>query len=135
MHGARTAQVTKALASSVLIVVALGACHGGGAPRAGAVGGTPQVDVKAACAALADLQHSSAALNGVDIGDPAPALAAISKAVDAYNGALSSFEAVAPLSLRPRAELVRAAVAARHFSEAEAARKPIDVWAGRHCSS
>ena len=135
MHGTRAALVTKVLASSVLVVVALGACHGGSTPRAGTVGGTPKVDVKAACAALTGLQRSSAALQGVDIGDPAPALAAISKAVDAYNRALSSFEAVAPLSLRPRAELVRAAVVARHFSEAEAARKPIDAWASRHCSS
>jgi hypothetical protein len=119
---------------TTLIAVGLGACHGGGSARGGAAG-TPRVDAKAACAALTDLQRSRAALDGVDISDPAGSLDALTKAIDAYNAALSNFEDVAPVSLRPHAELVRTAVVARHFSEAEVARKPIDAWARRNCST
>jgi hypothetical protein len=116
------------------IVLILTACHGGSASRFG-LAGPGRVDVKAACGALDGLRRSSDALNGVDIADPDAALAAMAKAVDAYSAALVNFEGFAPANLRAPAEAVRAAVIARHFTQAEAARAPIDAWARHHCVS
>jgi hypothetical protein len=138
MQGARSRRVGARVISVMLTTLLptallVGACQGGDEPPFGAAGA--KFDQKAACATLEDLRRSTDALNGVDVGDPEPALAALDKAVSAYSAALSTFERVGPPSLRVSAQRVRAAVVARHFTEAAAARKPIDAWAARHCSS
>jgi hypothetical protein len=130
MHGVRSRRV----AGCVVLVGLLSACHGGGATSVDS-SGQGRVDVKAACAALADLQRAGAVLNGVDVGDPAASLAALGKAVDAYSTALATFERVGPGELRPRAAAVRSAVLTRHFAQATVARAQIDAWAAQHCSS
>jgi hypothetical protein len=138
MQGARSRRVGARVISVMLTTflptaLLLASCQGGDKPPFGAAGA--KFDEKAACATLGDLRRSSDALNGVDVGDPVPALAALDKAVDAYSTALSTFERVGPPSLRASARKVRAAVVARHFTEAAAARAPIDAWAARHCTS
>jgi hypothetical protein len=129
--GARVILVV--LTTSLSTALLLAACQSGDKPPFGAAGA--KFDEKAACATLDDLRRSSDALNGVDVGDPEPALAALDKAVSAYSAALSTFERIGPSSLRASARKVRAAVVARHFTEAVAARAPIDAWAARHCTS
>ena len=137
MHGSRSRRVGAVISSTITVfvfVLVLAACDdGGGASRFGAAG--TELDEKAACAALAGLSRSGDALKGVDVGDPEPALAALDKAVGAYSTALTTFERVGPSGLRAAVEQVRAAVVARHFTEAAAARTPIDAWAARHCTS
>ena len=137
MHGSRSRRVGAFVITSTVLLFGpvIAACDGGGsdASRFGAAG--TELDEKAACAALGGLARSRAALDGVDVGDPEPALAALDKAVGAYSTALTTFERVGPASLRAAAEKVRAAVLARHFTEAAAARAPIDAWAAKHCTS
>jgi hypothetical protein len=138
MHGSRSRRVGAFVISStftiVVFVSVLAACDdGGGASRFGAAG--TELDEKAACAALDGLSRAGDALNGVDVGDPEPALAALDQAVGAYSTALTTFERIGPAGLRDAAAKVRAAVVARHFTEAAAARAPIDAWAKRNCDS
>lgn len=136
MQGARSRRVASCVGLLVgtvtMAALGLGACSGGGSSHSGS--GTGGVDVKAACAALADLKQSATALNGVDVSDPQLSLSALAKAVDAYTKALVRFERVAPLRLRAPAERVRTAVRAHHFTEAEDARAPITAWATKNCS-
>ena len=94
-----------------------------------------KLDVKAACEALDSLQHSTDALDGVDVADPAASSTALDRAVDAYAGALVRFALAGPASLRATVARVRAHVIARHFTQADAARAPIDAWAAGNCSS
>jgi hypothetical protein len=132
MQGARSRRVGSRVGSCLVAALLLAACTGGGVSHSGS-GGTGAVDVKAACAALAELKQSAKALNGVDVADPERSQEALAKAVDAYDTALVSFERVAPQRLRAPAGVVRDAVAARHFSDAVAARAPIDAWAAKNC--
>jgi hypothetical protein len=127
MQGARSRIVGACVVAAVLT-----GCRGG-APR---LGGAPaKLDVKAACAALDGLRRSSDALNGVDVADPQASTTALQKAIDAYGVELERFALSGPASLRASAETVRAEVAARHFTQAAAARAPIDAWAAQHCGS
>jgi hypothetical protein len=134
MHRVHARRVASA-AGCCLFVLLLGACHGGGAkaPAETAVGGST-VDVKSACAALAGLERSSDALNGVDLGDPATSMHALAVAVAEYSTALLTFERVGPADLRARAEAVRLEVVAHHFGQAAVARAAIDTWATQHCA-
>jgi hypothetical protein len=132
MQGARSRRVASCIGLLVVGALMLGACTGGGSSNSGS--GTGGVDVKAACAALAELKQSATALNGVDVSDPQLSLSALAKAVDAYTKALVRFERVAPLRLRAPARRVRTAVRAHHFTEAEGARAPITAWAAKNCS-
>jgi hypothetical protein len=133
MHGTRSRRGSTAARVGVALLILAG-CHGG----SGGTALTPTadtIDVKSACAALAQLRLSSETLQGVDVGDPDASLAALQKAVDAYSASLGAFERVAPLSLRARAEVVRTAVIAHQFAKAAAQRATIDVWANRNCTS
>jgi hypothetical protein len=134
MQGSRSRRIGAYALSLSLAVLILTACRGGGGSRFG-LADPGRVDVKAACAELDSLRSSSDALNGVDVADPDAALAAVTKAVGAYSAALVRFQRVAPANLRAPAEAARSAVIARHFTQAEAARAPIDAWAERHCVS
>jgi hypothetical protein len=122
----------RAAACVVVLSLTLAACGGGSSSGSGPT--AVVVDVKAACAALGDLHRAAGALNGVDVGDPDVAEAALVRAVAAYRGALARFEHAGPPSLRASAETVRAAVEARQFARAAAARAAIDTWAASHCN-
>jgi hypothetical protein len=131
MHEARSRRVSGSVAVGAAMLL-FAACHGGngnplGSPTAG------PVDVKSACAALAQLRQSTDLLNGVNVGDPSASLTALRKAVASYSASLGAFERIAPVALRPRAEEVRRAVVAHDFTRAAALRAPIDAWANRTC--
>jgi hypothetical protein len=126
MHGARSRRVV------VVLALVLAGCHGGGSKSSGSSAGT--VDTKSACAALANLKQSGAALAGVDIADPTASTTALAKAIRDYSAALLIFERVGPADLRTHAAAVRAAVVARHFGQAAVARAAIDAWAVQHCA-
>ena len=128
MQGARSRIV-----GACVVVVVLAGCRGGGTTRLGAR--PAKLDVKAACAALEGLRRSSDALNGVDVADPQASSTALQKAIDAYVVELARFALSGPANLRASAETVRAEVAARHFTQAAAARAPIDAWAAGNCRS
>jgi hypothetical protein len=142
MHGARPRRVARARSAALkriagrvggcLMVLALAACHGSGAKPSFSPDGT--VDAKTACAALAGLNRSSDALDGINVSDPEASETALTKAIAAYSTALVTFEQVGPADLRARAEAVRAAVIAHHFRDAIAARAALDAWAVQHCS-
>jgi hypothetical protein len=123
-------------AGACVAALALGACGGGssGSSAAPLSSGRRVVDVKAACAALADLHRSGDGLNGVNVADPTASEAALVRATAAYRAALVRFERLGPASLRASADAVVAAVAAREFARAAAARAAIDAWASAHCS-
>jgi hypothetical protein len=126
MHGA-----CSRIVGACVLVALLAACHGGAAGR---LGSTPaKLDVKAACAALDGVQRSSDALNGVDVADPEASLIALDKAVNTYATALVGFALVGPPSLRTDVAKLRADVIGRRFTQAAAARAPIDAWAATHC--
>jgi hypothetical protein len=124
-------------AAACVAALALGACSGGGgggsSGNATASSGRV-VDVKAACAALHDLQRSADELNGVNVADPTASEAALGRAVIAYRAALVRFERIGPSSLRQSVDAVNAAVVARDFARAAAERAAIDAWASSHCS-
>ena len=124
-----------ALVTVALFALAGAACHGGGGAKAGGPSTTHPVDVKAACAALADLRRSADALSGVDVSDPVASRAALDRAVAEYAAVLIAFERAAPVSLADDAEAIRAAVLAHHFSQAAADRVEIDRWSAAHCTT
>ena len=135
MHAARSRRVAGRVVACVIVLMVT-ACHGGGASSSSSPGASSAaVDVKRACTALADLERSSDALNGVDVADPDTSVAALTKAVDAYSAALLTFERVGPAELQATAATVRAEVIAHHFGQAIAARTAIDAWESSHCSS
>ena len=131
MHEARSRRVSGSVAVGAAMLL-FAACHGGSGNPLGSAKAGP-VDVKSACAALAQLRLSSDVLNGVNVGDPDASLTALRKAVDSYSVSLTAFERVAPISLRARAEAVRTEVIVHHFARAAALRAPIDAWANRNC--
>lgn len=123
----------RAAACVVVLGLTLAACGGG--KSSGEASSTGRVvDVKAACAALADLRRAADQLSGVDLSDPDASEAALVRGIAAYRASLLRFEQAGPLSLRAPAEVVRADVAARRFARATTARASIDAWAASNCS-
>jgi hypothetical protein len=119
------------LAVCFVATATLVACGGGGGGGGSSKGSGPEQT----CAALDRLAGTAAAVEQANVADPEAFADALSHAVRAYTGELDALRKVAPDELQDAIDEVDHAMSKHHFSDAVAARAPLDEYAAAHCSA
>ena len=119
------------LAVCFLAAALLGACGGGGGGGGSSKGDGPEQT----CAALDRLAGTAAAVEQANVADPEAFADALSHAVHTYTGELDALRKVAPDELQDAIDDVDHAMSKHHFTDAVAARAPLDHYAAAHCSA
>ncbi len=127
----------RALAGTVLGVVAitaiLGACSGSGGATGGIAGGS--VDNHEACARLDQLDRGADAIVQANIADPDEFRADFGRAVDDYVAALTKLRKVAPASLHEPIDELRRDVSRHDFADGAPARAELAAFATKECGA
>jgi hypothetical protein len=120
-------------AAALGLTAALAACSTGGGGGSDLGSGTQPVNNGVVCGYVAQLPNSAAALQRVDVRDPAQFATALDNAVKQYVATLDQIAPLVDSKLKPTVSDVRRLVMAHQFAQADTARVPLDTWTADHC--